>query len=173
MNSSKEIEQAKQLLKDNGFYIENLWHVDDVKYGANSEDKYIECSDKLAYKILSDAIEQESINESIFDNIRAINETKFRTMNKLLVQDVYENTEKNELKLFVCDTEKNKESFIYLNMNSLIDELSISIELEQFKALFEKLAYLQHVTFNEGKQSEKGFLKEFNTLMDDNVDLLH
>ena len=94
-------------------------------------------------------------------------------MNTLLVQDVYENKEKNKLKLFVCDVQKNKESFIYLNMNSLINELSINTELEQFKALFEKLAYLQHVTFNEGKQSEKGFLKEFNKLIDDNIDLLH
>ena len=81
MNSSKEIQQAKQLLKDNGFYIENLWHVDDVKFGANSEDKYIECTNNEAYEILSEAIEQESINESIFDNIQAINEAKFRTMN--------------------------------------------------------------------------------------------
>tara|TARA_R110000796_G_C14328969_1_gene408875 strand:+ start:320 stop:553 length:234 start_codon:yes stop_codon:yes gene_type:complete len=72
MNSSKEIEQAKQLLKNNGFYIENLWHIEDVKHGANSEDKYIECSDKLAYKILSDAIEQDYINESIFFKIRSI-----------------------------------------------------------------------------------------------------
>ena len=76
MNTNKEIEQAKQLLKDNGFYIENLWHVDDVKYGANSEDKYTECTNNEAYEILSEAIEQESINECIFDNIQAINEAK-------------------------------------------------------------------------------------------------
>ena len=76
MNTNKEIEQAKQLLKDNGFYIENLWHVDDVKFGANSEDKYIECTNSEAYEILSEAIEQESINECIFDNIQAINEAK-------------------------------------------------------------------------------------------------
>ena len=94
-------------------------------------------------------------------------------MNKLLVQDIYENTEKNELKLFVFDTEKNKESFIYLNRDSLISELSTSEELSRLKDLFEKLTYLQHITFSEGKQGEKGFLKEFNTLIDDNIDLLH
>ena len=94
-------------------------------------------------------------------------------MNALLVQDIYENTEKNELKLFVCDTEKNKESFIYLNMNSLISELSISEELSRLKDLFEKLAYIQHVTFSEGKQTEKEFVNEFNNLIDDNIDLLH
>ena len=173
MNTSEEIKQAKQLLKYNGFYIENLLHVDDVKYGANSEEKYFECTNDEAYKVLSEAIQQESINESIFDNIRAINETKFRTMNNLLVQDVYENKEKNELKLFVCDTKKNKESFIYLNRSSLISELSISEELSRLKDLFEKLAYMQHVTFSEGKSSEKNFMEDFNTLMDDNVDLLH
>ena len=81
MNTNKEIQQAKQLLKNNGFYIENLWHVDDVKFGANSEDKYIECTNDEAYKVLSEAIQQESINECIFDNIQAINETKFITMN--------------------------------------------------------------------------------------------
>tara|TARA_R110000822_G_scaffold271462_1_gene394183 strand:+ start:378 stop:662 length:285 start_codon:yes stop_codon:yes gene_type:complete len=94
-------------------------------------------------------------------------------MNKLLVQDIYENTEKNELKLFVCDTEKNKESFIHLNRDSLITELDISTELEQFKALFEKLTYLQHITFSEEKQSEKEFINEFNNIMDENIDLLH
>tara|TARA_R110002096_G_scaffold214792_1_gene402527 strand:- start:56 stop:466 length:411 start_codon:yes stop_codon:yes gene_type:complete len=80
MKTNKEIEQAKQLLKNNGFYIENLWHIDDVKYGANSEDKYIEYTNDEAYKVLSEAIQQESINERIYDNVRAINETKFRTM---------------------------------------------------------------------------------------------
>ena len=94
-------------------------------------------------------------------------------MNKLLVQDIYENTEKNELKLFVCNTEKNKESFIYLNRNSLINELSTNNELSRLKDLFEKLTYLQHITFSEEKQSEKDFIEDFNNLMDNNIDLLH
>ena len=94
-------------------------------------------------------------------------------MNKLLVQDIYENTEKNELKLFVCNTEKNKESFIYLNRNSLINELSTNNELSRLKDLFEKLTYLQHITFSEEKQSEKDFMEDFNNLMNENIDLLH
>tara|TARA_R110000796_G_scaffold174454_1_gene291421 strand:+ start:469 stop:717 length:249 start_codon:yes stop_codon:yes gene_type:complete len=72
MNTSEEIKQAKQLLKDNGYFVDNLWHIDDVKYGANSEEKYFECSDKLSYQILSDAIEQDHINENIFFKIRSI-----------------------------------------------------------------------------------------------------
>ena len=94
-------------------------------------------------------------------------------MTNLLVQDVYENKEKNELKLFVCDVQKNKESFIYLNRSSLIDELNISTEFRQLKDLFEKLTYLQHVTFSEGKQSEKEFMKDFNNLIDENIHLIN
>ena len=25
------IEQAKEVLKENGYYVDNLWHIDDVK----------------------------------------------------------------------------------------------------------------------------------------------
>ena len=69
---NKEIQQAKQSLKNNGYFIDNLWHIDDVKDGANSEEEYFDCSDNLAYQILSDAIEQDYINESIFFKIRSI-----------------------------------------------------------------------------------------------------
>lgn len=31
------IEQAKQVLKDNGYYVDNLWHVDDVPMGSDDE----------------------------------------------------------------------------------------------------------------------------------------
>lgn len=78
---TKEIKQAKQLLKNNGYFIDNLWHVDDIKYGANSEDEYFECSDKLAYKILSDAIEQDHINESINDSIKIIIDWEKKNIN--------------------------------------------------------------------------------------------
>ena len=46
-------------------------------------------------------------------------------------------------------------------------------ELRQLKDLFEKLAYLQHVTFSEGKQSENDFIIEFQDVMDKNIHLLH
>ena len=31
------IEQAKQVLRDNGYYVENLWHTDDVPNGSDDE----------------------------------------------------------------------------------------------------------------------------------------
>ena len=53
------------------------------------------------------------------------------------------------------------------------DIKNIKNELRQLKDLFEKLAYLQHVTFSEGKQSEKEFMIEFQDVMDKNIHLLY
>ena len=37
--SKKSLEQAKQVLKENGYYVDNLWHTDDVhRFGDISED---------------------------------------------------------------------------------------------------------------------------------------
>ena len=72
MNTFEEIEQAKQVLKNNGYYIENLWHINDVKDSPNSNEDYFNCSDEKAYNILGDAIEQEGIYESINNSIRLI-----------------------------------------------------------------------------------------------------
>ena len=66
------VEQAKQVLKNNGYYIGNLWHINDVKDSPNSNENYFNCSDEMAYKILTDAIEQEGIYQSINDSIRLI-----------------------------------------------------------------------------------------------------
>tara|TARA_B110000285_G_scaffold192834_1_gene221466 strand:- start:539 stop:802 length:264 start_codon:yes stop_codon:yes gene_type:complete len=83
MNINKEIEQAKQLLKNNGFYVENLWHIDDVKYGANSEEKYFECTNNKAYNILNEAIEQDYIHNNINENIEMIIYRERKKLNKL------------------------------------------------------------------------------------------
>ena len=72
MKINKEIEQAKKLLKNNGYYVENLWHINDVKDSPFSNEKYFNCSDDKAYNILNDAIEQDGIYESINDSIRLI-----------------------------------------------------------------------------------------------------
>ena len=82
MNINKEIEQAKQLLKNNGFYVENLWHIDDVKYGANSEEKYFECTNNKAYNILNEAIEQDYIHNNINENIEMIIHRELKKLTK-------------------------------------------------------------------------------------------
>ena len=72
MKTNKEVEQAKQVLKNNGYYIENLWHINVVKDSPNSNEDYFNCSDEKAYNILGDAIEQDGIYESINNSIRLI-----------------------------------------------------------------------------------------------------
>ena len=53
---------AKQVLKDAGYYVDNLWHIEDVK-------AYHECADYKAQQILNKALTNEwlmgQINELI------------------------------------------------------------------------------------------------------------
>ena len=39
-NEILEIENAKLLLKNNGYYVDNLWHINDVKDSPFSNEKY-------------------------------------------------------------------------------------------------------------------------------------
>jgi hypothetical protein len=57
-HTQKKIDNAKAILRESGYYVENLWHVDDVK------GKY-ECDDDEAYEILDNAI----FNEVTFERI--------------------------------------------------------------------------------------------------------
>lgn len=54
-----EIEKAKQLLKDNGYFVDNLWHVEDVK-------GRFKCDDETAQSILKDALENDATMEQIW-----------------------------------------------------------------------------------------------------------
>ena len=52
------IEEAKELLRQNGFYVDNLWHVEDVKSKSD-------VTDDEAYHILESALTNEWIVEQI------------------------------------------------------------------------------------------------------------
>jgi len=52
------IEQAKDLLKENGYYVDNLWHIDDVK-------RYGNVSDEEAYEILDSTLHNDYTIETI------------------------------------------------------------------------------------------------------------
>lgn len=56
------VKQAKQVLKNNGYYIGNLWHVNDVNKN------YI-CSEQTAQNILNKSLTAEYIIEDIFNKI--------------------------------------------------------------------------------------------------------
>lgn len=58
----EEIESARIILEDAGYYVDNLWHIDDVKkHGEFTDDKAYEVLDK----VLSGEYIMEAINESI------------------------------------------------------------------------------------------------------------
>ena len=56
------IEQAKELLKANGYFVDNLWYVEDVK-------TKFKCTDEQAQVILDRALTNEATMEQIWFSI--------------------------------------------------------------------------------------------------------
>ncbi len=57
-DKSASVEEAKQTLTDDGYYIGSLWHLEDVK-------TKFECTDDEAFDILSQCVDNEWIIEQI------------------------------------------------------------------------------------------------------------
>lgn len=64
-NKQTEIEQAKAILEQYGYYVENLWHVEDVKSMAENDNM----SDSEAQKILHLALTSEYLTNEIWFSI--------------------------------------------------------------------------------------------------------
>jgi hypothetical protein len=56
---TNKIEEAKAILKQAGYYIDNLWHVDDVK-------SRFECDEDDAQEVLHSALKNEATMEQIW-----------------------------------------------------------------------------------------------------------
>jgi hypothetical protein len=52
------IEQAKKVLRDNGYFVDNLWNVSDVQV-------VFECTDEEAQEVLYNSMTNDYINEQI------------------------------------------------------------------------------------------------------------
>lgn len=52
------VEQAREFLESQGYYVKNLWHINDVK------DRF-ECTDEEAQEVLDTALQNEWIVEKI------------------------------------------------------------------------------------------------------------
>ena len=59
-----KIEQARQVLKDAGYYVDNLWTVEDVK-------GVCKCEDVDAMYILDKALNNEATMEQIWFSIKS------------------------------------------------------------------------------------------------------
>ena len=64
MNTRQDIEQALQLLKNNGYYVDNLWCVEDV------QSVFRNCDSKTAQSILNKALTNYNTMEEIWFQIR-------------------------------------------------------------------------------------------------------
>lgn len=64
MSLVNKIEEAKKLLKDNGYYVDNLWHIDDVK--SLKED----ITEEKAQEVLDLALTNEATMEQIWFSIK-------------------------------------------------------------------------------------------------------
>lgn len=62
-----EIEKAKAILRNAGYFVDNLWSVNDVK------DRF-KCDDDTAQDILNGALTNEWISEQIFYTIKDLAE---------------------------------------------------------------------------------------------------
>ena len=54
------VEQAKEVLKANGYFVDNLWHVDDVKLRYNCDD------DEVAQDVLDRALTNDATMEQVW-----------------------------------------------------------------------------------------------------------
>ena len=61
------VEQARQVLKEAGYAVANLWHIDDVK-------SRFECSDKDALALMNEVLENDATIEHINEAIVIVGE---------------------------------------------------------------------------------------------------
>lgn len=62
---SNKIEQAKQVLRDAGYYVDNLWHIQDVQNNHK-------VSEEEAHIILGSALTSDYIIQEVFSMINDI-----------------------------------------------------------------------------------------------------
>ena len=62
MGVMKQIEEAREFLKSKGYYVGNLWTIDDVQ-------QTYECTDEEAMGLLDDVLQHEWLVENTFEMI--------------------------------------------------------------------------------------------------------
>ena len=62
INKQVEIENAKQVLKRNGYYVDNLWQTCDVTMNY-------ECTEEEAQEVLDGALNNDNVLQQIFEGI--------------------------------------------------------------------------------------------------------
>ncbi len=63
---------AKAFLRMQGYYVDNLWHIDDVKNNADD----VEMDDDDAYEVLDRVMQSEYMVSTIFEMIELENKNE-------------------------------------------------------------------------------------------------
>ena len=74
MEDLQAVENAKAVLRENGYFVDNLWHVDDVKLRYQCEDN------EMALDILYSALTNEATMEQVWFAINMIAEDEGLTL---------------------------------------------------------------------------------------------
>lgn len=69
MSNFQEIEKAKAFLKENGYQVDNLWHIDDVK-------SMFDCTDEEAQNVMYRALTNDATMEQIWLAIDIVGEAE-------------------------------------------------------------------------------------------------
>lgn len=79
MYTQEDIDNAKQVLRDSGYIVDYLWHVDDIKNRYETDDG-CELDDDEARNILINALDNEIVFDSIWHTIddEALNEYRLK-----------------------------------------------------------------------------------------------
>ena len=70
LDKNMTIDKAKNILRNSGYYVDNLWHIRDVTDGFKCEDE------DEAYSVLDEVMESEQTAINIFEQIGLIIEAK-------------------------------------------------------------------------------------------------
>ena len=81
MVSIKKIEEAKELLKKSGYYVDHLWHVDDVQQRCY-------CTEKQAQEVLDMALSDDWIKDQLYDSINTAIDTLKLPEEAIMVIDI-------------------------------------------------------------------------------------
>jgi len=66
MTQAKQIAKAKEILRREGYFVDNLWHIDDIQYRYNCDD------DAQSHEILNTALTNEATMNQIWFSIDMI-----------------------------------------------------------------------------------------------------
>ena len=69
-----EVNEAKEFLKSKGYYVDNLWHIEDVK-----DIRPNNLTDKQAYEILDKAMNNEYLMNETWETIDIIYNDLYKT----------------------------------------------------------------------------------------------